>query len=325
MILICSGLATFNNLPAIYCSESLSFYCNFNSGCGKSTQLHPKTFKPITMKAQLLLAATVVFLASCSTAYRTGQTPDDVYYSPARETAGYVQVDNDREERYDPRRNQQDEYYYEDADDRYLRMRVRNRYRWSAFDDYYMNDWRYNTWSSYYNNSWSYSPWNYSPWSYSGFNNYWGWNSYYNPYYPQIIVVNPKQNPSLYNRVKTFNSGAYSNRTYNNSNNNINRKSSSYRPLSNSRYNNTNSNSSMSTPKTNNPSLGSSIRKVFRNDNDNGSYSRPQSNDRPTRTYSPPPSDNNSSRNSPSSSSSSSGGSRSSSSSGGGVSRPGRN
>ena len=32
----------------------------------------------------LLLALFVAALSSCTTAYKTGQTPDDVYYSPAR-------------------------------------------------------------------------------------------------------------------------------------------------------------------------------------------------------------------------------------------------
>ncbi len=32
----------------------------------------------------LLISISIITLASCSTAYKTGQTPDDVYYSPVR-------------------------------------------------------------------------------------------------------------------------------------------------------------------------------------------------------------------------------------------------
>ena len=66
----------------------------------------------------LLLALSVAALSSCTTAYKTGQTPDDVYYSPARPQDEYV-----RTEKQDDRRYLSDEYYY----DRYLRMKVSNR------------------------------------------------------------------------------------------------------------------------------------------------------------------------------------------------------
>jgi uncharacterized lipoprotein len=35
----------------------------------------------------LLLAVSVAVFSSCSTMYKTGQTPDDVYYSPLRSAA----------------------------------------------------------------------------------------------------------------------------------------------------------------------------------------------------------------------------------------------
>ena len=80
------------------------------------------------MKSQiLLLAVTVAALSSCTTAYKTGQTPDDVYFSPARPQEEYVQV-----EKRDNRRYQSREEYY---DDRYLRMRMGNRLRWSELDE----------------------------------------------------------------------------------------------------------------------------------------------------------------------------------------------
>ncbi|OYW20132.1 MAG: hypothetical protein B7Z54_02000, partial [Sphingobacteriales bacterium 12-47-4] len=60
------------------------------------------------MKRQILLASlTALVLGSCTTAYKTGQTPDDVYYSPQREVDDYVRVDNRRDGRY----QYDDEYY----------------------------------------------------------------------------------------------------------------------------------------------------------------------------------------------------------------------
>ncbi len=46
----------------------------------------------------LILLAVIIAFSSCSTAYQTGQTPDDVYYSPAPEPATkYVVFDNSEE------------------------------------------------------------------------------------------------------------------------------------------------------------------------------------------------------------------------------------
>ena len=53
------------------------------------------------MKPQiLLLAITAAAISSCTTAYKTGQTPDDVYYSPVRPQDEYVRVDKNEEEQY---------------------------------------------------------------------------------------------------------------------------------------------------------------------------------------------------------------------------------
>ena len=59
--------------------------------------------------AILLLALSAVTFSNCTTAYKTGQTPDDVYYSPARpiDQDEYVRVDNDNDRTY-----RYDEYYY---------------------------------------------------------------------------------------------------------------------------------------------------------------------------------------------------------------------
>ena len=202
----------------------------------------------------ILFGLTVAAFSSCSTAYKSGQTPDDIYYSPGRQTDAYVKVeDKDEpryrsEDRYSNNRYSNDEYIA--SDDRWLRMRVRNRYRWSAFDDYEWNDWRYNSWS--YNSYNSYSPFN------TYWNNYYSWNSYYNPYCTRVILVNPKTNPVVYNRVRDFNLNSYSNNTYSNTNNSPSRNKIMNRGSSNQGYNN------------NNSTLGNSVRRVFSNSNNSG-------------------------------------------------------
>ena len=235
----------------------------------------------------LLVALTAVVFSSCTTAYKTGQTPDDVYYSPGKPQDEYVRVEK-KDDRY---YRGSDDYY----EDRFLRMRLQNRYRWSALDDYYF----YNTYA--YNPYGYYHSWN-SPW-----NSYYTWNNFYNPYYggipyyPGVIVIkNPRTynppsrplvfNPASYNTGSSLNRPAGSrglNNSYNNSNSN--------------RYNNTNSNRS---------SLGQSVRKVFTNSNNNNSSYNSNSNSTPTRSYTPSSSNSSSSSSRSSSSSSSGGGSR---------------
>jgi len=93
----------------------------------------------------------VFFLTSCSTAYKAGQTPDDVYFSPGR-TVG--------DEEYSNNRNREEyQEYTGSQDDAYLRRKVANRNRWSSIDDFsYWNDCRYsfapltfNHFNSFYN------------------------------------------------------------------------------------------------------------------------------------------------------------------------------
>ena len=95
----------------------------------------------------LLLALSVAALSSCTTAYKTGQTPDDVYFSPARPQDEYVRIDKE-----DSRQYRSDDDYY---DDRYLRMKVNNRSRWTDFNDWYSYEkygFGYNyTYGTYYN------------------------------------------------------------------------------------------------------------------------------------------------------------------------------
>ena len=253
------------------------------------------------MKKIYLIAAVAAFaLGSCTSAYRTGQTPDDVYFSPSPQGAeSYVSSDDDRDRRYRS-------YEYDAPYDRWLRMRVRNPYRWNAFDDYDL----------FIPNSWT-SNWS-SPYSYN-FNNYWNgymfWNNFYNPYCTNVVVFNPKQNTSVYKNLRTFNLNSYTNNNYNNGNSNtLGAKSmfrSSMNPQSNGGYNNTNSNT-----------LGNSLKKVFSGSSSaaGGNYYSPSSGERPTRFYSPSSSSGSSGSGVFSNGGSSGGGSRS----GGSVVRPGR-
>jgi hypothetical protein len=170
----------------------------------------------------LLLAVTVAVFSSCSSAYKSGQTPDDVYYSPVR---NYSEVQKEEEARYEVRRD-----LYEDRE---IRMGI-NDYRWRTFDTYY---------------DYSYSPYRY------GYQHGYYYNPYYSPYpvYNNVIVTKPVVPSNTTPRV--VNLGSYSNgyntenavkkgkfsttkpvRTYNNSNKTIKEfESKSYNSNDNNR------------------------------------------------------------------------------------------
>lgn len=230
------------------------------------------------MKRQiLLLAITAAALSSCTTAYKTGQTPDDVYFSPTRPQDEYVRVEEKDEARYD------DTYY----DDRYLRMKVHNRTQWYMLDDWYAYD-RYSyQYNSYYG---------------SYYNPYTSWNYYYNPYCRNnnVIIYNPKQTSTVAHveRPRNFNLTAYTNTNYNNANNSV--RMNSYKsgiglkPV----YNNSNN------------GLSNTIKQIFSGSNIN--LGNNNSSNAPTRSYTPSisPSSSGSSGSSSGSSGSSSGASR---------------
>ena len=90
----------------------------------------------------LLLALSVAAISSCTTAYKTGQTPDDVYYSPARV---YDEEDNtDKRDEVKKRTN---------SEEREIRMSI-NDPRWRNFD----NDYAYNPYFYAYNSGYYYNP-----------------------------------------------------------------------------------------------------------------------------------------------------------------------
>jgi hypothetical protein len=187
------------------------------------------------MKKNLLylLLAGALF-TSCSSAYRTSQTPDDVYYSPAKKI---IPADQ-----YDAYNSTSDNY--NSSDDEYLRMKVQDHQRWSAIDDY---DYWYD--SRYYNNNY------YSPYSsyislgvgfgsypyYTSYNPYWynPWHSWYSPYYTVVYYKNPTV---YYQSANRHNVAGYNNRNYNNYN----------MPLQNSNRSNAYNNSNYNANRTRN-------------------------------------------------------------------------
>jgi len=224
----------------------------------------------------LLLAITAAALSSCTTAYKTGQTPDDVYFSPTRPQDEYVRV----KEKEDYQYQYNDEYY----DDRYLRMKVHNPSQWSALDDWYSYDrygYRVNAiYGTYYNP-------------------YTSWNYYYNPYcHNNVIAYNPGHPGQTsvaqsISKPRAFNLASYTGTTFNNANSSI--KMNSYkvgmvRPV----YNNKNN------------GFSNTLKQIFNtgsnNNSDNSSYSSP------SRSYSPSSSSSGSGGSSGSSGSSSGGG-----------------
>lgn len=172
------------------------------------------TSKSSAMKSYLPLLTIALALASCSTAYKSGQTPDDVYYSPARQRDEYVRVKekDDRMYQGDDERSREE---------RYLRMRARDR-RYELLDDDY-NYYSYNVNNYYgYNNYCHYYPymgynriyWNVNPFYYDVYYNPYYYNSYYyyNPYYKNPYysggVVYGSVSP-VYNKPRGANLHAY--------------------------------------------------------------------------------------------------------------------
>jgi len=229
------------------------------------------------MKRQiLLLAITAAALSSCTTAYKTGQTPDDVYFSPTRPQDEYVRVKEKEDDQY----RYDDEYY----DDRYLRMKVHNHSQWSTLDDWYAYDRIGYSYNSYYG---------------SYYNPYTSWNYYYNPYCRNnVIAYHPGYSgqTSVAHTVpkpRAFNLASYTGTTYNNANNNV--KMNSYKTgMSKPVYNNRNSNNGFS----------NTLKQIFNTgtNSSSGSFSSP------SRSYSPSSGSSGSSGGSSSSGSSGGGG-----------------
>jgi uncharacterized membrane protein YgcG len=136
------------------------------------------------MKAFLPLLLVVIIFANCTSSYKSGQTPDDVYFSPTRPVEEYVRV----EKRNDRQYRSEEEIY----DDRYVRMRLRNR-MWTVLDDEYYS---YHPYARYNNNYISYNN--------SAWNRYNMWNCFYNPYGNGWFISNNPQT-AIYNKPRNYN------------------------------------------------------------------------------------------------------------------------
>lgn len=219
------------------------------------------------MKQNLLYAVLLIgLLSGCSTAFKAGQTPDDVYYSPAAEGSQRDEVNQQK---------QRDQYqdYVSSQDDRYLRMKVANRNRWSGIDNFdYWYDSRYDFSYSYGYNGWNNynTAWN-PNWNLlvgPGFGNGYnlGWNS---PVYTVVRYTHPVFTPS--GSTSGTNIYAYKNRNYNNTN---------------LGYNDPKTGNFI--PNGNNNSFGNLLKRVFTNGSSGNNNNYPSSYDRPARTFTTP-------------------------------------
>lgn len=194
------------------------------------------------MKLKLIhLVLGAMLFTGCTTVYNSGQTPDDLYFSPA-ETL--------QEERSGYSKNDRYQEYLNSEDDRYLRMKVRNRDRWSSIDDYnYWYDSRFDHYSyNMYNNpvygrfgynnfgvnNFGFNNFGLNNWRYRfnpsfglGYYNPWqpsfyGYGGYYSPVFPVVYYKNPRVYTGTTNKS---NLSSYMNNRYYNSNSRQNNNS----------------------------------------------------------------------------------------------------
>lgn len=152
--------------------ERVSAVIQSTSKLHKSSNFILKCFKLISMQPKILLIAlSAAAFSSCSTAYKAGQTPDDVYYSPVK-----VYEERQDEKRYEEKT--------EPARDYQITMSIRD-YRWRDYSDDYS-----------YNNS---------PYNYAICKTY-NYGYYYNPYYypwaiytGKVIYSKPNTTPRMVN------------------------------------------------------------------------------------------------------------------------------
>lgn len=230
---------------------------------------HSLNHQSALMKHMLLVSALgLLVLSSCSTAYKAGQTPDDVYYSPGRELTG----DRKQEEK-SKRQQEQYDQYISSADDRYLRMKVANYNRWSSLDDYsYWYDSRYDfcpTTYSAYNPYTGYGSWN-AGYSFGYGRSYYG--SFYGGWNSPIFTVASYSTPKFSGGYTSGSSiSAYRNKSYSNQNLGYTGKNGQFIPSGSGNSN----------------SFGDLLKRVFSSSTSN-SNSNSSSYDRPARTYTTP-------------------------------------
>jgi len=181
----------------------------------KVTTSFLNSFKLKAMKTKhLFLLGIIAAFSSCSSAYRIGQTPDDVYFSPAPPQNNYVTSNNQQNK---------DTYAYNNtynSEDLAIRRGIGNpRYRNNiSLDfgygynpyDYYGSSF-YNPYSSFYN-PYTYTGVTFYPYNYNYNNSY--YSPYYNNYYPPVYYI-PKSGGAVsnYSGPRKYNMGVYNNNT----------------------------------------------------------------------------------------------------------------
>jgi len=233
----------------------------------------------------LLLTIITAAITSCSSSYKTGQTPDDVYYSPAR-----LQTDNVRR---DDNKNVQDNSVYSTPEDRYIRRRIHNR-RYRVYDDGYNYPYGYNNgYNSGYpvytnpktntpqntsqprkTNLGAYTPNSTAPDSLKVFNPKLGTQNNSGTTNPVRTFGTPNNSSSnngsgVGNLIRRIFSGDNSNNNYNNNNSNNSSSSRSFDRSSNNNNSTNNSNNNNSTKSSTPPPSNSSSAPVrtFKKDN----------------------------------------------------------
>ncbi len=158
----------------------------------------------------LLLIGVIAVFGSCSSAYRIGQTPDDVYYSPAPEQDAYVTSENQQDK---------DSYVYNNnIEDLSIRRGINDplyRSSLSLSMGYGYNPYDFYG-SSFYN---PYNPYSHTGATFYPYNNYYNsfyspytnfYSPYYNSYYPPLYyVTKPGVSVRNYSGPRQYNLGAY--------------------------------------------------------------------------------------------------------------------
>ncbi|MEO6220725.1 MAG: hypothetical protein ABIO81_09885 [Ginsengibacter sp.] len=221
----------------------------------------------------LLLLGIIVFFSSCTTAYRTGQTPDDVYYSPAPSQDAYVKTDNQNDR----------ETYASNNDFNRENVEIRRGIRDSRYRNEVIVDPGYGYDPYGYSNTYGYyNPYLYNTVYVNPYYNYYN-SPYHNYYYSPQIYIYPKTKGTVTSATgpRKYNLGAY---------NNVN---GSKITISNHGYRPANSTSApvrtiKTTSSNTNRGIGNFIRRVITPDNNNRVYSNDNnynnSNSSPART-----------------------------------------
>ena len=233
------------------------------------------------------------FGTSCTSLQQsTAVATDDLYYTPNKKVVSAERLAAIEKEENGMAPEEEDQEYQNYQDDRFLRLKVANRNRWSAIDDFgYWNNPRFNMgfglgWGGGFGGWGGWGGWGFDPfwgggfggWG-GGFGGWGGWNPYFagywNPYMPiyygGVFVNNggrPFQSPSAVRSSPSSINAYRNNRGYNNTNNSVNTTTGNTRYTSNP---------------TLNSNFGNLMKRVVTN-NSNTNYAN--SYDRPARYFS---------------------------------------